>query len=720
MVSDRPFPFELVTLVASFSTPGTVASLCLLSKDLNRVLTPALYRHLVITRANVDKLFLGLPRRAELHAGRKAGSRQAFKEEAQLLRDKFSDLFEEYEAEDQATSGENGAANGTPAALATQQPADDADGPAADSEEDDALDPDDDDDDDDDSSFVASDSDSEEEEYFEDTDDDIVYGGGTEAWLDAETDDELAPPFSEIQAASASCTWERRLELFAHTESVSFAQVPGWEFASDLVYAVETMDPNLCPPGGARTYRQRLNQAAERSRRATWEYWDAYRGPVMFPRVRSVRFSSRCLQQRQLYRLRGALESPAFMQPAHACLTLPARFDVAAHFRRAIGRPAAKTTREQVLRVGASWRAARDDPTARIRRMLPATLETFTVHNLRHGGYTPTPPVWSQRRWGPLKPCIPMCGGLGTRNRLFYVPAAEEPALADALVATRMGIPQRESYPEDARAANPQTWEIVGPVPPRTVERVRELLALPENAPDYGDLTAGAFDAAALAAADADLASAREAMTAAAAAAEAARQSARDDYVAAVSALAPAIGASLAQLGAEAAHWRAKREKALRDVRAYKGKSAARQKQLLERHHEVDAYAEDAERDAARLDSVAIAGMAQAFRAAHPELASVDVFLAEHAGLRDAEERARTANIRKAEAEGRYQGLLDESARYRRAKRLQDLEERYGRRDEAVSFSSVESALPCGVCGEKNVVDGDLREIIERAQRVAL
>lgn len=391
MRSDRAFPFELVTLVASFASPGTVASLTRLSKDLNRVLTPQLYRHLVITRANVDKLFLGLPRRAELHAGRKPGSRQAFKEEAQGLRDKFPDIFEEYEAEEQAAGagGENGVTNGAPHAVATQPPAGNTAPPAAAADDDDLSD-----DDDSDASFVASDSDS-EEDFFEDTDDDIMYAGGVEASLDAETDDELAPPFAEIQAASASCTWERRLELFRHTESVTFAQVPGWEFASDLVYAVETMDPNLCPPGGARTYRRRLNQAAERSHRAAWEYWDAYDGPVIFPRVQRVAFSSRVLQQRQLYRLRAALESPAFMQPRHACLTIPARFDVAAHFRRTIARPAAKVTREQVLRVPVSWRAARDDPAARIRRMLPPSLESFTVHNLRHGGYTPTPPVWS-------------------------------------------------------------------------------------------------------------------------------------------------------------------------------------------------------------------------------------------------------------------------------------------------------------------------------------
>lgn len=204
MRSDRPFPFELVTLVASFATPGTVASLNRLSKDLNRVLTPQLYRHLVITRHTVDKLFLGLPRRAELHAGRKSGSRQAFKEEARALRDKFPDLFEAYEAEEQTASaagGENAAVNGMPPAVATQQPAGNATAAADDD---------------------ASDS---EEDFFEDTDYDIMYAGCVEASLDAETDDELAPPFAEIQAASASCTWERRLELFSHTESVTFAQM---------------------------------------------------------------------------------------------------------------------------------------------------------------------------------------------------------------------------------------------------------------------------------------------------------------------------------------------------------------------------------------------------------------------------------------------------------------------------------------------------------------
>lgn len=709
MRSDRPFPFELVTLVASFATPGTVASLTRLSKDLNCVLTPQLYRHLVITRANVDKLFLGLPRRAELHAGRKSGSRQAFKEEARALRDKFPDLFEAYEAEEQTTSaagGENGAVNGVPAAVATQQPA----GNAAAVGDDDASDSDV----DSDASFVASDSDS-EEDFFEDTDDDIMYAGGVEASLDAETDDELAPPFAEIQAASTSCTWERRLELFSHTESVTFAQIPGWEFASDLVYTVETMDPNLTPPGGARTYRQRLNQAAERSRRAAWEYWDAYDGPVIFPGVQRVAFSSRCLQQRQLYRLRGALESPAFMQPRHACLTIPSRFDVAAHFRRSLARRVAKITRDQVLRAPESWRAARDDPAARIRRMLPPTLESFTVHNLRHGGFTPTPPVWSQRRWGERKPCIPMCGGLGTRNRMFYAPVREEPELADAIVATRMGIPQDEAFPETA--PNPQTWEFVGPVSPTTIERVHELLARPENAPEYGDLTPGEFDSADLERAQSDLAEAQDAVVSAISTAAEARKAAREDYLRAVTALAPALGASLAQLETEAAHWRRKREKALRDVRAYKGKSAAKQKQLLERHHEVDAYAEDAERDAERLDSLAIAGIARGFRCLHPELASVEVYLENHEGLRAAEEAVRQAQLRREVCEDRTQTAQEASARFRKARRLQELEERYGKREEDVSFTNVERADPCEVCGEKNKLDGDLYEIIEKAQK---
>lgn len=713
MRSDRPFPFELVTLVASFASPGTVANLTRLSRDINRVLTPQLYRRLVITRANVDKLFLGLPRRAELHAGRKPGSRQAFKEEARALRDKFPDIFDEYEAEERAmgAGGENATANGASPAVATQPLAGNAAPPAA------AAEDDDDSDEDSDASFVASDSDS-EEEFFEDTDDDIMYAGGVEASLDAETDDELAPPFAEIQAASASCTWERRLELFRHTESVTFVQIPGWEFASDLVYAVETMDPNLCPPGGARTYRQRLNQAAERSRRAAWEYWDAYDGPVIFPSVQKVAFSSRVLQQRQLYRLRAAFESPAFMQPRHACLTIPSRFDVAAHFRRSIARRVAQITREQVLRVPESWRAARDDPTARIRRMLPPTLESFTVHNLKHGGYTPTPPVWSQRRWGERKPCIPMCGGLGTRNRMFYTPTVEEPDLADAIVATRMGIPQDEAFPETA--PNPQSWEFIGPMPHSTVERVHALLARPENAPEYGDLTPGEFDPGDLERAHADLNAAEVAEDAATRYARAALLAARDNYLRAVTELEPAIGAALAGLESEADHWREKREKALRDVRAYKGKSAERQKQLLERHHEVDAYAEDAQRDAERLDSVAIAGMARGFRAQHPELASLDTYLGQHEQLLAAREAERTATVRKKVCLDRVQRAQAASARYRRARRLQELEEKYGRREEDVTFLSEERVAPCEVCGEKNKVDGDLHEIIAKAHNVVL
>ncbi|EKD03469.1 hypothetical protein A1Q2_02187 [Trichosporon asahii var. asahii CBS 8904] len=87
----RQWPLELITLVASDTSPSAQAALCRTSKSVNDAVTPLLYRNLVITRANADRLFLGLPRKAKAKNFRI--TKAEFDKEIEEMREKFADIW---------------------------------------------------------------------------------------------------------------------------------------------------------------------------------------------------------------------------------------------------------------------------------------------------------------------------------------------------------------------------------------------------------------------------------------------------------------------------------------------------------------------------------------------------------------------------------------------------------------------------------------------------
>lgn len=93
MSAKRQWPLELITLVASDASPSAQAALCRTSKSVNGAVTPLLYRNIVITRTNADRLFLGLPRRA---GGKNLRVTKAeFDKEIQHLREEYADLWKQ-------------------------------------------------------------------------------------------------------------------------------------------------------------------------------------------------------------------------------------------------------------------------------------------------------------------------------------------------------------------------------------------------------------------------------------------------------------------------------------------------------------------------------------------------------------------------------------------------------------------------------------------------
>jgi hypothetical protein len=173
-------PSEIQALIISFAGHAALAKLCLLSKDYNKHVTPLLYRNLVITRANVDRLFLGLRRTAK-----------------EKLRPENRTSKAEYIAKLEEIKRVHGAAF---------------------------------------AAFEAGGGD------IHDPDSRDPYPRYAES--DPETDDEEAtrsdPKTDDTEAANEQSgedvegAWERRRALFRHTRTITFVQVPREAFVTDL------------------------------------------------------------------------------------------------------------------------------------------------------------------------------------------------------------------------------------------------------------------------------------------------------------------------------------------------------------------------------------------------------------------------------------------------------------------------------------------------------
>lgn len=91
MGNKRQLPLELITLVGADASPSAQAALCRTSRAVNAAITPLLYRNLVVTRANVDRLFLGLPRKSKAKKFRV--TKVEFDKEIEDFREKYADLW---------------------------------------------------------------------------------------------------------------------------------------------------------------------------------------------------------------------------------------------------------------------------------------------------------------------------------------------------------------------------------------------------------------------------------------------------------------------------------------------------------------------------------------------------------------------------------------------------------------------------------------------------
>ncbi|BEI85140.1 hypothetical protein CcaverHIS002_0505410 [Cutaneotrichosporon cavernicola] len=175
-------PSEILSLIIGLAEPATLAVLCLLSKHFNEQITPLLYRNLVITRVNVDRLFHGLPRATKRKPRFENTSKAEYLEQLEQIKREHGEVF---------ASLEQGAGSGDWG----------------------------------DNDPFLQDAESDPE-----TDDELATQGDEHSQLAVNTSEDM---------------WNRRLALFRHTRSITFVQVPSEALVNDLAMKLHIL-PDEC------------------------------------------------------------------------------------------------------------------------------------------------------------------------------------------------------------------------------------------------------------------------------------------------------------------------------------------------------------------------------------------------------------------------------------------------------------------------------------------